>query len=234
MDITITTNLAGLLAGLTDLQRQQIPFAAAVALTRVAGGVQDTERSELRDTMTLRNRWSASGVQMNRAEKRDFPQAFAEVGIEERRSYLIDHITGADRRAKDGGRVAIPDTEETFPSGSANIRRSSSGRIPRGQQVRGLKRRKRGKPFTIKGKSGNELLVRRTGNERYPLEILYAFQRSVKIDKTWNFEGIARREVGATYDREFGRALGQAIASAKTRAERQRSRSRGKIIGSGK
>ena len=205
-------------------------------MTRTAQDVQTELRDTLGDHFDLRNKFSESGILINRAEKRDWPLATAEAGVEERRGYLIDHALGnKNRTAAGGGRVAIPDTVKTWPDKSANVKLSKSGRVPKSKQVSTLKNKRSGSrlPFVIKSKTktNNELLVQRESKGRYPLKILYAFRPTVSIDKTWHFEEIASAKAGAVYNRNFNDALAKAIATAKGKAERSASRSRGRRIG---
>ncbi|HEY1035560.1 MAG TPA: hypothetical protein VGE09_11325 [Pseudoxanthomonas sp.] len=239
--LTVTTNARLLARVLGDVAGEQIPFATARALTDVAFVVQRAEKSEMARAFTLRNRFSQGGVQVNPAEKGDWPNMRAEVGIEERRSYLIDHVTGGRR---DGGRHGRAILEQ-------EALRSKSGRVPAGKRpgalidraMRAKARRDAGRasgedkrlPFLIySSKWKNEVLVQRTGADRYPLQIVYAFKRGVSIRREYPFDLIAGRHVQSEYMRAFDRRLRQAIASGKSKAERRGSDSRGVGIDSGR
>lgn len=234
--VSITTNASALAHALGDVAGKQIPFATARALTDVAFKVQRTEKSEMAHAMTLRNRFSQGGVQVNPAERSDWPVTYAEVGIDERRSYLIDHVTGGKRQGGTHGRAILE--EESL--------RGSSGRVPAGKRpgalVAAAKRAKQqagltkafggraGKdkrlPFLFfSRKWGNEVLAQRTGDERYPLRIIYAFRKGVSIKREYPFDVIAQREVGRSYYAAFDRRLRQAIASGKDKGERSGSTS---------
>lgn len=231
--LTVNDNSDDIAQAMGEIASQQVPYAAALALTRTAQDVQAKLRSTMGEFFELKNKFSQSGVQINRAEKRDWPLASSEVGVDERREYLIDHALGNSKRTgSNGSRVAIPDTANTWPSKSENVKLTSSGRVPKSKRVGTLKRKKTGKrrPFVIRGKSGNEVLAIREGKGRYPLKILYAFRRDVQIPKTWAFEKIAQGEAQAVYDKRFNEALAKAIDTAKDKAERSSSRSKGRTI----
>lgn len=243
-DVSITTNARLLAAVLGDVAGEQIPFASARALTDVAFGTQRQEKSELARAMTLRNRFSQGGVQVNPAEKGDWPHIYAEVGIDERRSYLIDHITGGKRQGGTHGR-AILEQEEL---------RSKSGKVPAGKRpaaliakaMRAKRQRELERTFGGRGRDknlpflffsakwGNEVLAQRTGKDRYPLRIVYAFKKGVSIRREYPFDVVAQRHVEASYYAAFERRLRQAIASGKDRGERAASRSRGVEVDSGR
>lgn len=240
--VIITTNATQLAHALGDVYGKEIPFATARALTDVAFGVQRVEKSEMARALTLRNKFSQSGVQVNPAERRDWPNTQAEVGIERRRSYLIDHVTGGKRPGGKHGR-AILEQEDL---------RSKSGRIPSGKRPGAMieramrakqaqkARRTRGGadkrlPFLFYSRKwGNEVLAQRTGAERYPLRIVYAFRKGVSIKREYPFDLIAGREVNRSYYAAFDRRLRQAIASGKDKGERADSTSRGIDIDSGR
>lgn len=232
--VQIESNAEVLAHALGDVFGEQIPYATAKALTEVAFGVQRAEKSAMAEALTLRNKFSQSGVQVNRAEKDDWPATYAEVGIEERRSYLIDHVLGGKREGGRHGR-AILEAEEM---------RSKSGRVPGGKRpgalieramrakrqaelnsAFGARSRKKDKrlPFLIYSRKwGNEVLVRRDGPDRYPLEIVYAFKRGVSIKRTFEMELVAQREVAVSYYHAFDKALRRAIASGKRCSPRTR------------
>lgn len=242
--ITATTNGRLLAHVLGDVAGEQIPYATAKALTDVAFAVQRAEKSELARTFHLRNRFSQAGIQVNKAEKADWPATYAEVGIEERRSYLIDHITGGKRQGGTHGRAILEDEGL----------RTKGGRVPAGKrpgpliakakraqrqahlaQAFGGKTRDKRLPFVFfSAKWGNEVLAQRTGEGRYPLRIIYAFKRGVTIKREFHMPEVGQRFVDAHYAQAFNRALRKAIASAKTRPERQGSSSRGVEIEDGR
>lgn len=243
--VQISSDARALAFALGDFTGIQIPFATSRALNEVAFKVQRTEKSEMARALELRNKFSQSGVQVNKADKGDWPVMYAEVGIEEKRSYLLDHITGGKRQGGSHGRAILE---------QENLR-SGSGRIPAGKRPAALiARAKRAKQqgqlnrtFGARGgkdkrlpflffsrKWGNEVLAQRTGEGRYPLRIIYAFKRGVTIKREFEMEEIAQREVNASYYQAFDRALRRAIASAKSKSERGGSSSRDQVINSGR
>lgn len=214
----ITTNARECAAWVESKYRSQIPFATALALTDVAFKAQREVKTELAASMQLRNRFSASGIQVNPAEKGRLEDMQAEVGIEERRSYLIDHVLAGKRQGGRFGRAILE--EESL--------RSGSGRVPKGKRPGALiamanrakaKGQERGrgqakpKPFLIYSQSwGGELLMQRNGGQ---LQVLYAFRKGVDIKRTFEMDTTARTVVAASYYAAFERAMGKAIRSAR-------------------
>jgi hypothetical protein len=240
MEVTITSNAKALALVMGGLARDQLPFASAQALTTLAFMGQRETKSELIESLTTRNRYSATGIQVNRAEKGDWPNQTAEVGIEKGRSYLIDHVTAGKRQGGTYGRAILED--ESL--------RGSSGRIARKNRPGAMIKRARGGrrkgskngdqatplPFIIQttSKWNNEVLVRRQGPERYPLQILYAFKRGVAIKREFEMDVAVQLAVKGNYSQVLGKALAKAIASAKSKHERRTSGSAGGEIPSGR
>lgn len=243
--ITIGTNASEIARQFGDMAREQIPFATALALTALAFSGRKASQAEMRGALELRNRYSASGIQVNEARKSHWPSMQAEVGIEQGRSYLIDHVTGGKREGGTRGRAILE--QESL--------RSSSGRVAKGKRpaalVAAAKRARRKadlnqafgrkqakdkrRPFLFHSRKwGNEVLAKRTSDKRHPLEIIYAFRRGVSIRREFEMDRAVWRIVSAEYERKFNRALRRAIATGKTADERRASRSRGQAIGRGR
>ena len=211
IQVEVKSNATQLGKALGAVGKKQIPYAIAATLNDLAFDSMREAKSELAESMDLKNKFSQSGIQINKADKKDWPKARAEVGIEERRSYLVDHVTGAKRTGNATHGVAV--LQDT-------TLRSKTGRVPKGKKPGAMlktgRRMKGGsKPFIIKKSDGQELIAMRTGKQRYPLQILYAFNRSVKIDKEFAMDEIIRSEVAAGYDRAFNKRMKQALATAK-------------------
>jgi len=102
--------------------------------------------SELAESMKLRNRFSAAGIQVAKANPEDASPE-ARVGIEERRSYLVDHVTGATRQGGRFGRAIL--AEESL--------RGPTGRVPRGKRpgamVKAAKRAEAAQRFKARERS---------------------------------------------------------------------------------
>ncbi|MDI9240750.1 hypothetical protein QLQ15_17745 [Lysobacter sp. LF1] len=243
MRVDVETNADVIAASFGVLASDQIPFASAQALTSLAFDGQRASKLELAQALTLRNRFSQAGIQVNRAEKGNWPNQQAEVGIDPRRSYLVDHVVGASREGGRHGRAILADERL----------RNARGRVAKKDRPRALLRwagrsRQPGRPpgaqngqqstplpFLIQSsKWGNEVLVRRSGPARYPLLIVYAFKRGVSIRPEFNMETVTAAAVQDGYYAAYTRALARAIASAKSKGERRASRSRDVRIDGGR
>ncbi len=243
--VQVTSNAGELERQFGLIAREQLPFATAKALTELAFMGQRESKTELARAMELRNRYSTSGIQVEPATKAQWPRSEAQVGIDEGRSYLIDHVTGGKREGGTHGR-AILEAEDL---------RSSAGRVAKGKRPAALiaaakqaKRRADAKAaFGGKARKGknlpflffsrkwhNEVLAVRTEKDRYPLRILYAFRRGVSIKREFEMDLVVGRRVQASYEQIFGKHLARAIATGKDKGERSASRSRDVQIDSGR
>lgn len=237
--VSISSNADEIARQFGEVAREQIPFATALALTSLAFEGRKASQTELQRSLTTRNRYSATGVQVNPAEKASWPNMQSEVGIEKGRSYLIDHVTAGKRDGGTHGRAIIEDETQ----------RTSSGRVPKGKRpaaliAKAIKARAKAKkrngqdkrlPFLFYSRKwGNEVLAQRTSDERYPLQILYAFRKGVSIKRQFEMDLAVERTVQANYAQAFDKALRRAIATGKSKGERQASDSRGQAIDSGR
>lgn len=240
MDITVSTDAGSLAQMLGRVFPQELPWATAQALTTLAFMGRTASIGELSDSLTLRNRFSANGIQVNRAEKSDWPSQKAEVGIEARRSYLIDHVLAGNRQGGTHGRAILEAERLRNARGKVSKRDRPGTMIGRMGKSGGKKGARKGVqnkplPFLIhSSKWGNEVLVKRTGPERYPLEILYAFKRGVSIKREFEMDHAVERKVAGNYSQVLGKELARAIDKTRSKASRSSSMSRGTRIDWGK
>lgn len=239
--IKLNSNASILAAAIGEIAREQIPYATAQTLTELAFMGQRMAKLEATRDLNLRNRFSQTGIQVNKAAKADWPNQSAEVGIEERRSYLIDHITGGKRQGGTHGRAILAQEELRNPRGrvmrkdrpAAMLRGNYKGGRPKGSR-NGQHRTPR-LPFLINSSRwGNEVLVRRLSENRYPLLIVYAFKKGVQIKRQFELDMAVQDEVKRNYYRVFAKNLQRAMRNAKTKPERAASWSNRVEIDSGK
>jgi hypothetical protein len=201
----IESNAPELVKAFGDIVNRQVPFAVAVALTRVAQDSRDEILGTLGEKFTLRNKRVRRGIQIQRAEKRDWPDSFALVGS--RDEFMVKHETGEDKKAEKGAsRVAVPTRAVTL---------TSSGKVP-----------KRQKPRTIRGKpnhfiSDDQTLFIRTkpkATTEGKAVPMFFLREKVEIDPVFGFEEQARTTTRRTYAAHFTRELEAAVKSAQVRA----------------
>ncbi len=73
LSIDIATNVADLKARLSDLEKAEVPFATARALTDVAFKVREAEQDEMRRVFKNPTEWTLNGLVVEKAEKNGRP-----------------------------------------------------------------------------------------------------------------------------------------------------------------
>ncbi len=212
--ITAYADTERLSKALRLLAREQIPFATAKALTRIAQGGRDEARASLKTSFKLRSNRAEKGFDFKRAEKRDWPEPVAEVGHKD--YYLIPHIDGGIKRSRDPGEnVAIP-------TRYVDRRRGSSGAIPRELRptalLKTMKRRGRARYGVFKipnDRIGRKLEAEESFTGKVESISLYLLRRQVNIKPRWPFGRLMTEHHAKNYERVFREELFKAIDTAK-------------------
>ena len=204
-DITIKFDFAELSSNLNEMARDQIPFASALALTRLAQEAQTFVRGDLPSHFIIRNGWAQRGIQVKAASKKDWPQAEAEVGT--RDEFMARQMLGGVKTSLTGRQLAIPKA----------ARMSPQALTPKSKW-----------PSALLKKAGIFLQTPKTGNMagrtavfqrmrpspwRYPLKTLYLFRGRISVKKRYDLEQTVEKIVASRYDETFGKALAYAIHS---------------------
>lgn len=211
LDVSIESNARQIASIIGGLAHDQIPYATARALTDLAFTGMRAAKSDLEKSLTIRNRFSQAGIQVNKADKRDKPIT-AEVGIEERRAYLIDHILGRTRKPKESPFQAIPQTDV--------VKRTKTGKIRGRQRPKAMldrvdtNSRRSAYTYRLMKRGDAEALLRWEKGRDEPV-VVYWFEKSVKIDREFKMDEVVQDAVAGDYERTFIRRLEQAVASAK-------------------
>lgn len=227
--------------GLSDLEKNQFPFALAKTLTEIATlaveGVKRTTRQEFR----LHSEFIPKGIGRTSARKADVKnKGVGETVIFTKpiiSGWMPVHETGGKREprggtgARDKGKyLAIPATDllkRSYRTGTGAVRRrwkpsellaqykgknvSLSGGVTR--PTRGGRK---GKPFVIRAKgSGTPMIVRRKGPKRYPLELLYIFSRKARYKPVWGFEKAVDEIVDLRFESRLRANLQIAVRDAR-------------------
>lgn len=205
INIDIEKDLVKLQLQLGKLKSKQLPYAVAKALNELAVEARPIVQEQFRHELTVRNRGLLKkGIQINWAQKNDWPFAQSEVGIPESFEFLSQHVTGAVRRGMSVFGRAVP----------VDIKRSSSGKVPAGMKPSALLRKKN--TFIIKSRGGKEIIARReTKKERYPIKLMYGFTKNAKIRDKVTFQAEVTNMFSSRFDLVLGKNLAKAIASIK-------------------
>ena len=215
--ITATHRLDKLTRYLTDVQRNQLPFATARALTRTAQDVQAEVPRMLESVLDKPKPFTLRSTYIRRADKRTFPIQ-SEVGFKRKQAaYLSALLTGGARRikpaeAKFRGRQIVPGPAAPIDQ-YGNVRKTDMLRILRaaGNGGRGWKG---GTVFVGKGRSGRlpDGVWQIDGRR---IAALFFFTDAQQYDKTIPFIETGRRVVRERFALNFRDSMRLALATAR-------------------
>lgn len=209
MTVRVETNLRQLQQALSDLQRRELPFVGAQALTRGAVRSVKKVRRELPKRYTIRKRGLLRGWQSKAAKKTHWPRLEAWVGSKD--ELWVDHEFGKVRRARRGRSLAVP-------TRIMHKRRTKGGRVRAPWRPRALFEKE--KAFKTKQAGGSrQIRLRRAQFKR--LRIAYHLVPRVRIRKTLGARELVQREARRTWSRQFPMLMDRAV-----RATQQRTLSR--------
>lgn len=201
----IDANIPEVVRSFDELRFQQVPFAAALALTWTASDAQKAVRGDLPQRFTIRNRWVEMGIRIEKATKAQWPRPSAE--IYSRDDFMVRQELGGTKVPK-GNSLAIP-TKDMLrrKGGKRGIIRAKNR--PRALLSAKGKRR----AFIAKASDGTRGIFIRRGKKRLPVDMLYQLVPRAQVKPRFDFEPTVREQVQLRFEGHFGRALARAIAS---------------------
>jgi len=203
-EVSVTVpNGPALLSSLNALAKEQIPFASAVSLKRMADMSVQRARGKMSERFTLRNKNVPRGITYEPRRgpnKRDWPNLKMFVGIDERFSFLVQQEIGGRKKGRDGGRVAIPTLV-----------------VHKGQRTGTGKLKKLVRPSQLPDKYEVGQVLR-ANTKRLPrgLTMFYLLRPEAKIEPRLHLRDDVEETVEQTYDRVFSQELSAALASRRS------------------
>lgn len=198
VELTLDTTVPDLAKALTDLQRKQLPFATALAITTTLKDAQTDLRDELPDRFTIRNNFLEKGIRIRPATKRRLEGSVFTVD-----EILRLQIEGGTKGGR-GHRLALP----------RSVKTNARGIVTRANRPRNL--RSKSKHFLAPVRRGGMGLFKRSGKKRYPIVLLWRLlDGSARIDSRFDFDRIANRSIDKHWNKNFGRALAKALSTAR-------------------
>ncbi|EDP60943.1 hypothetical protein BAL199_08228 [alpha proteobacterium BAL199] len=188
VELSVAHTLDRAVAALSDLERRQVPFATARALTSVAYAARDEVRKELPGRFTLRRPWVARGIAVEPAKKSK-PAA----RVFSRDAFMVAQETGGpkpDARPIPVGRIAAVHKTRV---------------VPLSQWVAPLLRRK-----NVFYRAGS--VFERKGDR---IAAVYLLRRQVSVAPRFGFAATVERVVADRFASSFAIALGRAMATAR-------------------
>jgi hypothetical protein len=206
--MSIESNIKAFTRGLNSVQRRQVPFATARALTWTAQEVQKAIQGEVPRVFNVTRKWwlkqQPTGIKIKPATKA-VPVALI---------YTDAYFAALQ---EDGG--------IKYPHKGAGLL-VPSARVPKyGRKSGGAAKVLAGKKILRRGgKAGGDPIVtlpsgkrgifRRRGKKRLPIELLYSFVDTAAIHPRLHFKALAAGVVNRSFASQFHKSLARALKGA--------------------
>lgn len=195
--ISISVDTTKAIKGLSQLAKDQLPFANARALTWTASDAQKAIRRELPRRFIIRNNYVSKGIRIEKATKAN--QAAKVGSVDE---FMERQDKGGTKRPK-GRHVAIP----------VKIKRNKRDIVTKSNRPRRiLDKSGPRQPFiaTVKGRLG---IYQRVTKARTPIQLLYALRPTTQVKARFELERTVQKVVDERFERLFKLSLDDAIRS---------------------
>lgn len=200
VDLSVKVDIKDAARHLDRMQRKQLPFAIARALTKLAQEAQKEIQQEIPKRFNVTRKWwlkqQPTGIKITPATKQKLESSvytkayFAELQEE-----------GGTKRPHKGSRIAVP---------SDNVKAKKNRRS-------GAVREQASKPkvFYANTDTGKRAMFRRRTKKPYPIEMLYTFTPTAWVRKRFKFVETAERVVRQRFKRVFEESLRKALRTAR-------------------
>lgn len=206
--IQISVSTQNLQAGLNDLERSQLPFATALALTKTAQRVAKDLRDQIAQKLDRPTPYTLAGVFVSPAKKEQFPDQSATAGIKASQSSYLDPLfAGGGREFKKFEIKIKGKVQKAVPAQTAKL--NAFGNINKGLLLSAIKDAESSSKRYFIGEPENmpRGLYERVGKGLKPLLI---FVSGTQYDDILSLEKSASL-ASEVFDDEFEKALARAI-----------------------
>ncbi|WP_269501091.1 hypothetical protein [Burkholderia sp. IMCC1007] len=223
-DIIVDDDIARLRKSLTALERDQLPFATAMALTAVAKRAQAAEKYAMPEVFDRPTPFTVNSVAVKGARKSDLE---ARVFVKDiAAAYLAPYEFGGDHKLLGSGKTWLNPKDKSLLNQYGNFSKTALKRLQArpdvfigsiktssGETIGGVWQRPPAVRVTkVRGKRGS---VVRTADPRGHLKLLIRFGDARPVHQHLEFGERAFEIVDETFESEFDLAMRQAIATAK-------------------
>lgn len=208
IEINVRFETRKLEKALNDLAYKQLPFATSLALTAVARQVQASEKQALPSIFDKPTPFTTNSIGITPARKDNLQATVFVKDIAA--SYLAPY--------EFGGKTKGVGKRDTFLR-PANVRLNQYGNLPRSKLAQ-LKAKADVFVGKVKGKNGQEIdgvwqRVKASKGKPASLKLLVKFEDPHPARQHLDYFKRAEQLVRANFNREMGKALAKAIATAK-------------------
>lgn len=229
--LSVRSNVKEFSRYLTRVQRKQLPFAVAKALTKTAQDVVKREKREMKRVFdrpvarTLNSMFIRPAKKTNLTASVQFKDGPSK-GTKARR-YLRPHIVGGSRSHTPMERRlkhVFPTIGSVYIAPAVGLKRTGKGKMHRGELVQILSQLKvldKGNNITAKSRRGKKafyfvkdnVIYRRMAGERRIVPVLVLI-RSPRYRKRFRFNEVAAKHATKRFPARFQRALRDAVKTA--------------------
>jgi hypothetical protein len=221
-EISIASNLKQVQKSLGAFANQQLPFATATALTALAKRVKEEEVKNLAATFKNPSPFTLRSVRSTAARK-DSPVATVFV-MDKAAEYLDPYEAGGVHKLP--GRALLNPKDIALNQYGQLPRRTLAALKARSDIFIGKVKTKRGIVNGVWQRSAATAVVtnKRTGKTRISkkgvnatgkLKLLIRFGDALPVRQRLNYQARAKQVIDREFNREFGKAMARAIASAR-------------------
>lgn len=204
--VDISVNTDDVSKWLLFLGRDQIPFAAARALTWTAQDAQKQVQRELPQRFTIRNTFVKRGIRVKPAKKTKlqssvFTRSDGKFSID----FMFQQETGGTKRGRSGD-IAVPTDIARRKSGKRGI-------ITKRMRQKALNRNSN-EFFKATMPDGTKGIFKRRSGKRLPLDMYFVLIPSAPVDARFEFESTVKHIGSTRMERNFALSLTDALQSA--------------------
>ena len=183
----------------------QVKYACATTLTRIALDAQQDVRESLSKNFTIRSPWVSKGIRIKPANRGTLISF-----VYSKDSFMGLQETGGEKKAVMGSRLAVP----------VGIRKNKKTKTPRrlwpGALIRSNSKTKHVFYRPLKGSRGRAIgLWQRTSGRRGKLKLLYILKKSVQINPSFNFRNTVATTAKRVFPARFYSEVVKAITTRK-------------------
>ncbi|TCS37473.1 hypothetical protein EDC30_104277 [Paucimonas lemoignei] len=199
MSMSVKSNVDAVRKNLTDIAKKQLPFAVAKGLTATAKDTQGVLTEALPRQLDRPTPFTMRAFAITPATK---SKLYAKVFVKpDQWKYLTYQFEGGDRKPT-GRALVLP----------KNVKLNQFGNMQR-RAIKQLLAKKNVFSGVVDGVPG--IYLRKQFASGTGVQLLVGYADQVRYRKRYPFQAIAQRSVSKAFDRNFKRALDEALASAR-------------------
>ena len=222
LDISIRSNIKQLEKDLNAFAYKQLPFATATALTALAKLVKPAEQANMQKVLDRPTPFTVNSVGVKGAKKNDLE---ATVFVKDIAAAYLEPYQFSGRNKLNSKALLKPVNQELNEYGNlprtllAQLKARSDifigpVKTKSGQIINGVWQRE-AESARVVGKKGKTRVTKKNLNASGHLKLIIRFEDAHPVKQNLDWFGVAQRVVSKNYNREMGKALAKAIASAR-------------------